>query len=270
MRHFIFVLGLLLPGSWTLGAAAHEFWISPENYQVDPLEAIRADIRVGQNFEGSRYSFLPKNFERFDIVIDGQVIAVEGTLGDRPALNMAVPGEGLAVVVHETTDSRLTYSEWVKFTNFVAHKAFPGVLEAHAARGLPETGFVESYRRFAKSLIAVGNGAGRDKEVGLTTEIVALANPFTDDTSGGLPVKVLYRGAPRADAQLEVFDKDPTGEVEVTLYRTDDAGQATVPVAPGHSYLLDAVVLRDTGNNDPDAGPVWHSLWASLTFHVPE
>ena len=126
-------------------------------------------------------------------------------MGDNPALVMEAGADGLAVVVHETTDSRLTYTDFAVFQRFVAHKDFATALADHAARGLPETGFKETYRRHAKSLIAVGSGAGADRAMGLAIEIVALANPYTDDLTAGLPVLVLLDGAPRGDAQVELF-----------------------------------------------------------------
>lgn len=251
-----------------LPARAHEFWISPVLYMIPPGDQLRADLRVGEAFKGSASSFVPQRFARFDLVMGDRVTEVPGRLGDRPALAMTPPQEGLAIAVHQTADLSLTYSDWAKFENFVAHKDFAGVLEAHRARGLPETGFSELYSRYAKSLIAVGAGAGADRKVGLLTEIVALANPYTDDLSGGLAVQVLYQDAARADVQVELFDRAPDGTVAVTLHRTDAEGVARIPVTPGHSYLVDAVVLREA---DPETqrGAVWESLWASLTFMVP-
>ena len=101
-------------------------------------------------------------------------------------------------------------------------------------------------------------------------EIVAVKNPYTDDLSGGMVVDVIYDGAARADAQVVVFEKAPGGDVTKTAVRTNDSGRATFPVNPGHEYLVDSVVVRSTGNDDPEAGPVWRSLWASLTFEVPQ
>lgn len=265
------MLGLLvyLPLGAT-SSAAHEFWLSPNSYEVTPGEQVEVKLRVGQNFKGSSYIYNANDFERFETVFGDQVASVEGKLGDDPALDAPAPDQdGLLIVVHETDDSRLTYREWAKFVKFVEHKAFDGVLDAHVDRGLPQEGFRETYRRLAKSLIAVGSGAGADRAVGLTTEIVALANPYTDDMRQGMPLLVLRDGVPRVDAQLELFDKAPDGTVEITLHRTDERGQVTVPVVAGHQYLADAVMLDDTGIDDPEAGAVWHSLWASLTFAVP-
>jgi uncharacterized GH25 family protein len=260
---------LLLAALWAGTASAHEFWIDAEAWQVPAGETLRADIRVGETLEGAAYSFVPPNFRRFEIVQDGETVAVTGRPGDRPALNMAAPGDGLATVVHVTKDYNLTYSEWDKFTAFCAHKDFVGVLERHAARGLPQTGFRETYSRHAKALIAVGDGAGQDVNAGLEVEIIALANPYTDDLSGGMPVQVFYQGAPQADVQVELFERAADGSVAVTTTRTDAEGRALLAVRPGHMYLADHVVMREL-QPAAEGDPVWESLWASLTFSVPE
>ena len=156
-------LSLVLSFVFTLSASAHEFWISPNSYTVAPGQQVEAHIRVGQNFKGSNYSFLPAQFKRFDLVQGDQVAPVQGTVGDRPALNMPVTDEGLLVVVHQTTDSFVTYRDAALFENFVRHKDFAWALDQHAERGLPETGFRERYSRYAKSLIAIGDGAGADR-----------------------------------------------------------------------------------------------------------
>lgn len=250
-------------------AQAHEFWIAPFSYQVAPEEPVMAELLVGSGFKGVRQSYFPQRFTRFEARMGETVLPVEGRLGDNPAMNLVLPGEGIWVVVHETRGDSLQYRERRIFEEFVAHKDLGNVLERHAARGLPELEFREAYTRYAKALVAVGEGAGSDRAVGLHTEIVALANPYTDDLSAGFPVRVLYEGAPRTDVQVELFARDPSGEIEVSYHRTDTAGDVVLPVRAGVEYLVDAVVMDDTGNDDPQSGPVWHSAWASLTFRVP-
>ncbi len=247
---------------------AHEFWISPERYQVATGDPLLANIRVGETFKGGALSYIDRNTARFEVLLGGQTFEHGSTLGDRPALSRSIPGDGLAVVVHETTDSRLTYRDWQKFVNFVEHKDFAGALERHVERGLPETGFVETYRRYAKSLIAIADGEGRDLNVGLDTEIIALANPYTDDLNAGLPVKVLLYGMPRADTQVEVFARGDDGMTETQLYRTNQDGVAVLNVTPGTEYQVDSVVLEERSGSEEGAA-VWHTMWANLTFKVP-
>lgn len=263
-------LSLILSLATTSAALGHEFWLSPLDYSIAPDENIVADLRVGQNFSGGIFAYIPSNFRRFELINGNSVIEVEGRIGDRPALDMPVPNSGLWIVVHETTDAKLTYQKWEKFVAFVDHKGFPDTLKSHADRGLPQTDFRETYSRFVKSLIAVGDGAGMDREVGMRTEIISQANPYTDDISAGLPALVLFEGAPRINAQVEIFDRAPSGEVTVTTTRTNAKGIALIPVQRGHEYNLDAVVMLPLSAEDPLLDPSWESLWAGLTFGVPE
>ncbi|MGY9047582.1 MAG: DUF4198 domain-containing protein, partial [Rhodobacterales bacterium] len=231
---------------------------------------LKADLRVGQSFEGSAYPYVPANFTRFELIQGDAVRSVEGRAGDRPALNMAAPGDGLAVVVHVTRDYSLTYPKWETFVSFTEHKDIVWAQERHLERGLTKDRVRERYTRFAKSLIGVGTSAGADREMGLRTEIVALTNPYTDDLSNGFNVQVLYEGAPRADVQVELFDKAPGESKGVsTLHRTDDQGLVTLPVQTGHEYLVDSVVFNELDPETQD-DHAWESLWASLTFRVPE
>jgi len=249
-------------------AQAHEFWIDPLAYRVAPGAKLEADIRIGTKLKGARYSYNPMEFRRFELVQNGKSMKVQGRAGDRPALAMAAPDEGLVTVVHVTRDNRLSYPNWEKFETFCTEKDFRWALEAHLERGLPRENFREIYSRHAKSLMAAGHGRGADVKVGLLTEIVAEANPYTDDLSAGLPVRVFYDGAPRANVQVEVFARAPNGNVRITRQRTDGNGRARIAVKPGHAYLVDSVVMRPiTPKSASD--PVWESLWASLTFAVP-
>ena len=263
----LILLPLLLLAA--LPARGHEFWISPEAYQIAPGEPLVAHLRVGADFVGSSQTYFPRRFARFEVKMGETSQPVEGRLGDIPALSVMPQGEGLAVIVHETRGDSLRYQTRDLFEDFVAHKDLAGTLERHAARGLPELEFREAYTRYAKALVAVGAGEGRDAITGLRIELVALANPYRDDLSTGLPVLLLYQGAARADAQIELFTRAPGGDVSARMLRTDAAGVAMLPVEPGHEYLVDSVVMEDTGNDDPADGPVWHSAWASLTFKVP-
>jgi len=256
-----FFLTLVLCGLFN-AASAHEFWISPQSYTVDAEGDILADIRIGQEFRGSAYAFNTGTFARFDVIRNGETLAVKGQLGDRPALTFPA-GNGLSVIVHETAPERLTYANWAKFQTFVDHKNLDVTQAMHLERGLPEEKFAERYVRYAKSLVASGTAQGQDIETGMKTEIIALDNPYTDDLSAGLRVRVLRDGSPRPDAQVEIFAKQGDA-VTVTLTRTDANGVATILTMPNTEYLIDAVYLEPT-----DGDAVWQSFWASLTFKTP-
>lgn len=248
----------------------HEAWIDPERHMVAPGDRIVAAARVGEGYEGASYAFLPPQFLRFDYALGDVVAEVPSRIGDRPAVSMPAPGEGLVALILVSKDSSLVWDEWEKFASFVTHKDADFALDRHRERGLPDEGFKELYSRHAKSLVAVGDGAGSDRAFGLETELVALENPYTGDMEDGLDVELLYRGEPRGEAQIEVFEKDAAGDVVISTVTTDAAGRATIPVRPGRRYMLDAVVLREPAADKAEtSGAVWESLWANLTFAVP-
>ncbi|UWQ21876.1 DUF4198 domain-containing protein [Jannaschia sp. W003] len=260
--------------TFALPGQAHEFWIAPERYQVSEGEGVVAAFRNGEELEGSSLSYVPARAARYDMIVGGETYPVPVRIGDNPAFRVEGLPDGLLTIVHETSDALVTYREkdgrsgWERFLGFAEHKDFPDAEAEHLARGLPQEGITERYRRYAKALVAVGSGMGEDRATGLRTEIVALANPYTDALAGGLPVRVLLEGEPRADAQVELFARAPDGSVEVTLHRTDASGVAMLPVAPGHEYLADAVTLLPVEEGAAD-GAMWETLWAALTFAVP-
>ena len=227
-------------------------------------------MRVGQDFNGNSQVFLPQSFKRFDYAFGGEVFPVEGRPGDRPALKMDAPGDGLMVIIHQTNGLMLTWDDFARFEGFVEHKDAMWTLEAHKERGLSEENVREIYWRYAKSLVGIGSAAGSDIEAGLETEIVALENPYTDNMSDGIDVRLLYQGAPRRDEQVEVYEQNAAGDVTVFTVRTNGDGVATVPVKAGARYMLDAVVLREpSAALARERDVMWESLWANLTFGVP-
>lgn len=247
-------------------ASAHEFWIEPQQYQAESDTPLHADLIVGQKFKGTPRIYLDRKIKRFDLALGENIRPYEGRMGDTPALQTTATGDGLMVILHETRPERLKYKSWQDFAEFAAHKDFPDIKARHQARGLPEDGFVEHYSRHAKALIAIGSGMGEDRAFGLTTEFIALDNPYSEPSPDHISVRLLLDGAPRPDAQVEVFEMAPDGTVTINLLRTDSLGETDVPVRSGHRYLIDAVVLRPL---DGDTDAVWESLWAALTFAVP-
>jgi len=246
---------------------AHEFWIAPDRYRIAPGDPLTAQFKNGENFDGINLGFFDRRSVRFDLIQGGSVQTLRPRIGSIPALDRPAPHhDGLMVLAHETAPQTITYSSWETFQRFADHKGFADIRARHLARGLPLDGFTERYTRHVKALIGVGSGLGSDSALGLETEFVVLRNPYTDDLSAGLPVQLFYQGAPRSGAQIELFARAPDGTVTVTTHRTDDKGQARLPVRAGHVYLLDAVMLRDSADAE---NAVWDTLWAALTFAVP-
>lgn len=253
-------------------AVAHELWIEPQTFVIEPDTMIVADLVNGENFEGTKLAFIPQRFEHFAIVSGGKFAPVESRIGSTPALAQPGIGTGLHVALYQSKPADLIYTEWEKFQRFLDHKDLDDDTRArHAALGATEDSFKEVYTRYSKTLVAVGDGAGADRRFGMETEIVALTNPYTDTVADGMRLQLFYQAAVRADEQIEIFERAPDGTVAVFLVRTDAEGVATVPVKPGHAYMADAVVLREPAPALAEArDAVWETLWANLTWAMPD
>jgi hypothetical protein len=214
--------------------------------------------------------YVKNTTNRFDIFTGGTANPIQARMGDSPAVNVAANKAGLAIVVHEKKVTTLRYSKWEKFQRFADHKAFANIKQRHEARGLPESGFKEAYSRYSKSLVAVAGGDGSDQQAGLAVELVALNNPYTDDLANGLTVAGFHQGKPVPYIQIELFEKNQSGLVTVSLHKTDSSGEVTLPVKPAHRYLVDMVVLQEPSVElAMQHNVAWETLWASLTFAVP-
>ncbi len=263
LRNFCTALVLLITGP----SLAHEFWLDPEDFTLETGQELNVDIRVGQNFSGNAYSFNPQSHFDFSITDSAGKHPIDGRLGDRPSVQLVPENSGLLVLNHFSISQRVTYDEAGKFESFIASKGLDWVLEQHRARGLPDTGFSEGYTRFAKSLVAVDGGAGQDSLTGMPFELLALANPYTDDISNGLPVQLFYNGVPMPNIQIDIFNRTEGG-ITKTHVNTDANGRAIIPVQNG-VYLINAVhMILPTSEEIQRTSAVWHSLWASMTFEI--
>ncbi|SFM23250.1 DUF4198 domain-containing protein [Shimia aestuarii] len=251
-------------------ALCHEFWIEPHIFQVDPGVTFSADLKNGQTFQGTEFAWFDSRVLRSEHHLNGTITPNTGRAGDVPALTLSAPTPGLMIILHETTQNVVTYRDWDTFAAFVTEKGLGDARTLHDARALPAPPFKEGYTRLVKSLVAIGNGAGADSHKGMEFELVALANPYTDTKATTLPVQLLYRNAPRADTQVDIFERAPDRTVTRHHLRTDASGIVEVPLNPGHDYLLNAVILRPPEQErTKDTNIVWETLWASMTFSRP-
>lgn len=230
------------------------------------------NLKNGQVFEGTTLAYFANNTDRFDLTFEGTTIPVAGRMGDSPALQIkSPPRDGLLIVAHEASPSSLVYKDWETFVGFTEHKDFKTAIADHLAAGYPKENVRERYTRHSKALIAIGDGNGADQPLGLETEFVAITNPYDADFNNTMEVALTYQDAPRPDVQVEVYAKNAQTAPTVTIYRSDDQGHVTFPVTPGMTYLVDSVVLRPAADADETpTSPQWESLWASLTFAVPQ
>ena len=261
----------LLLTTYSINLNAHEFWIEPSQYQSkDSL--ITAHLRVGQEFQGMALMYNPKDFKSFKILsgTKNKKEKVKGILGDVPAMETKTDLENLLIIYHETTDKLVNYKKFEKLEDFVKEKGYQNLINLHKDKGFPESNFVESYRRYAKSLIAIKGNDGNDKKTGLLFEFVLDQNPYKALDSNQITATLYYKKRPLKNNLVTIFSKYKNSKLAISSIRTDDKGKFNFKIEPGKEYLLDSVVIHHVNGNPDKKEPIWHSVWASTTFLVPE
>lgn len=264
------ILAIVLMGmAFAPNAKAHEFWIAPSKWVTEKGQELRVALKIGSDFSGFQQVYMPHKFTRFDLINAEDSMPIKGRIGDRPAGKTALPEDGLYIIRHETTSDTIKYKSLADFTAFTEEKGMHDVAAWHQSRGLPEEGFIEYYRRYAKGLVAAGHAKGQDQVLGMDVEITALDNPFLTN-SDTLAIQLSRHGAPWPNVPVRVYAKasgdDDGRSVIKTIYKTDGNGQVMVKVASGYTYLIDAVSLEPMDPASNPHGAVWLTKWASLTF----
>jgi len=262
---YVFLISFAVMKSYS-----HEFWIEPIEYEINNNN-LEAHLRVGQDFSGMVLMYNEADFEEFKILSGNKnkKEEVKGIIGDVPALKMQTKLQDLLIVYHETTDKFVNYKKFQKFKDFVIAKGREDLIEEHLKLGYPEEDFNESYRRYAKSLITVNGSKGSDKKTGLLFEFVLQENPYELDNNK-ISATLFYKKKKLSNHQVEIFSRKDNVDFKKEKFLTDDQGDVTFEVEPGRDYLIDAVIIYPIKGDLDKKEPIWHSIWASTTFHVPE
>ena len=261
----------LLLIAYSIRANAHEFWIEPKQYQLND-DLINAHLRVGQEFQGMVLMYNPQDFKTFKILSGSKnkKEKIKGILGDVPAINITTNLDNLLIIYHETKDKYVDYKKFQKFEDFVNEKGYQHLINTHFEKGFPESNFIESYRRYAKSLITLNGSEGKDKKTGLLFEFVLDQNPYKELNSKQMSGVLYYKKKPLKNNLVTIFSKYKNTKLSIVNTITDDKGKFTFDIEPGREYLLDSVVIYPLKADPEKNEPIWHSAWASTTFLIPE
>ena len=263
------------------GARAHEYWLDPLGAAPVAGGAFVAAVRNGEDFAGTSLPYDPNRMARLSLVAPDGARPVDARLGDFPAVQLELGPPGLHLVLLDTHGKELVYAELEKFAAFLDYHGQDGVLDAHRARELPGTNIREHYFRHAKLLVRAAGDAdapaspgtsadaaspGPLERHGQALELVPENDPFAADELG---LRLFEDGVPLAGAQVELFERTPSGAVSRTLARTDADGRVRLDVDRPGDYLVNAVRVTEPGAEAlaaPGETPHWQSRWAALTF----
>ena len=104
-------LGLSMAFLWAGPLSAHEFWVEAIDYTVDVGAEVQAELRVGEDFAGSTYPFVPQRFKVFRLTAGGVTADYVGRAGDSPAAQIGAAVAGLNILSYHSQPDTLRFTK---------------------------------------------------------------------------------------------------------------------------------------------------------------
>ena len=262
-QNLIFIIILT---SITNISLSHEFWIDPIKYHVKNDEIVEANLFIGEDFEGSSIPFTKNYFKISYLYSDQKKLKIKGRLGDIPALKIKKMFSGLNIIQIESVTKYIKYNELAKFEIFARKKGYPDLAKKHNEKNYSDN-FIESYKRYAKSLISVDNFDGNDVDTNMDFELIFLENPLKDlNTSKRILLE--YKNKRLGNHKVSIMSfKD--GYFTKKFVKTNEDGYFDFFFKNNTKYLIESVVIIEGSNKKKDNYAKWHSLWTSYTIKTP-
>lgn len=252
------------------GAAAHDFWLQPARYALEPGAVTPMTLQVGHGAARQRSPIAKRRILRFAAYgAHGEAIDLRdelhpGGADDDAVLRLA--DAGVYVLALETDARAESHLPALRFNDYLqAEGLTPAIEQRRRLRRMQADGS-ENYSRHAKAIVRVGTSeAAQDavtRPLGLTLEIVPERSPYQQPRAADLPVRVLLRGEPLPGALLKLTDLDHD-EQPFETHLTDADGRARFALPARGAWLLNVVW---TLPQPADADTEFATMFSSLSF----
>jgi len=246
---------------------AHDFWIEPAHFIADPGDEIPIVLRVGQDLSGDTVPYINDWFSDYRVITPGGPEPIDAMLGDDPAGVVTAVEPGIYLIGYRSTRDFVELPP-EKFRSYLRNEGLERIIDRRAESKETDLPARELYSRCAKSLLRIGAGGADDVyrlNLGYTLELMPERNPYALSPGDSLPIVLLYKGKPLADALIVAFASDRADDK--IRVRTDADGRVELPLDRPGLWLVKAVhmIAAEPGERRAE----WESFWASLTFRLP-
>jgi 5-hydroxyisourate hydrolase-like protein (transthyretin family) len=256
---------LLVFGS--IAALAHDMYLMPRRFYVQPGENILVSVHNGDSFPQGEHGVDPSRMPNFTVV-GGEPLKDVRILGNATHGFAAIPGQGTKWVKNHSLP-RLLELAAPRWEKYLMQEGLNHVVAERAKMGETNVMGRELYSKFTKAMVVSGESDGQyTANLGYPVEFILEADPARMSAGDSLPVQLLWNGKPAGDVQVELAwapnHKGPENRIFIAG-RTDAQGRIRVALEKSGLYRLHAVVMercKDKSKAD------WESYWASLTFEL--
>jgi uncharacterized GH25 family protein len=247
-------------------ATAHDYWLEPASFFLQPKQSVALRLYVGDHFAGeTERPFQAKPTLTFQLIGGKETVDLKkaGVEGKTPIAHLTPQLPGTYVIRLDRGPQLIKLSA-DKFNHYLEEEGLHTILKMRREAGEDKKEGREVYSRCIKSLLQVGDERDTTwKDVlGQKLEIVPLANPYGLKAGSSLPVRIDFDGKPLTGVRLFAHRRT-AGKVETQTTVTSQEGLATIKLDGAGEWLLRLVHMRRCRDN---AAADWESFWASFSF----
>lgn len=258
-------MSLLLCAALT--AHGHDMYIVPASFFPAKGATITAGFHVGDSFPESEVSGRLDRLQSPRLVWRGGSAAFSNLRvdGKRDIGDVAVGGSGELIAAVNTLPSLIDL-EPEKFTEYLKEEGLTEIIGWRAEHGESAKPGKERYSKYAKSILLSGSSNGfANHTIGYVIEIIPETDPNKLKPGELLPIRVLFRGKPAADLQIEsAWAGKDVGKTTV-VGRTGPDGRVKVPLPAAGLWRIHTIKMERCAEA---SAADWESYWASLTFEL--
>jgi uncharacterized GH25 family protein len=265
----------LLVAVWCApSVAAHDFWVQPSEYWLEPQVVEPITLQVGHGPYRQRSPIPLNRITRFEAITPtGTIVDLRSNLHPGGATedgDFRLRGPGAYVLVLETDARAQSHLPSIRFNDYLEGEGLTPALELRRRTNRMDSDGSENYSRRTKAIVQLGPpGAGSQAQVtrplGLPLEIVPEESPYTLPRPQTLPVRVMYEGRPLAGALVKLTSLEHDA-VPFETHLTDCAGRASFAMPSHGSWLLNVIWTKPLPRaRDTD----FETVFSSLSFGFP-
>ncbi|HTU45391.1 MAG TPA: DUF4198 domain-containing protein [Bryobacteraceae bacterium] len=262
------IFRLLIASMFATATFAHDLYILPQSFGVEAGARVTVGFHNGDSFPESEVAPTIARLKTAQLLsaFGGVPIDDLKVEGNRATGVVMVPDHKGTMILSVETVPNFIELEPEKFIEYLKEEGMEHVIEWRSQHGEASKPGRERYSKFAKSLITSGSpDEFYNHTFGFPIEIIPDANPAALRAGRELPVRIMFRGKPASNLQVEAAWATAEQKKTTVIGRTDANGRIRVPINAAGKWRLHSLVMERC--QEPAAAD-WESFWASLTFEI--
>jgi uncharacterized GH25 family protein len=247
---------------------AHDLWLVPQNFRINPGENLKIFANTGMDFPKSLGAVMPDRIDQF--VLLGKDTRTNLTnfseVENSLVADCIIKNAGTYVIAAALKPKEIKLAA-KEFNEYLLHDGLPNIYELRKKEEILDKDAIEYYSKYPKTIIQAGDALDDTptKPIGLTIEIVPKVNPYSLKLGDDLKLVVLFKSKSLPHLDL-AWSYPGQGEKFAGSTKTDQNGVAVVPLTKSGPYVIRLTHMEWVKKQTHE----WESFWASLTFEVLE